>query len=85
MAKKLIGISSGTSQKSGNDYFCVTVISPCDDFDNKYGSFGEKAEKLFVPKECFDTIKPEDLGKEITFDYEVRGDRARVIGFKIGK
>ena len=85
MAKKLIGISSGTSKESGKVFCFVTVTEPCDEFDNKYGSYGERAEKIFVPEEAFKTIKPEDLGKEIKFDYSIRGDKARVIGFTIGK
>ena len=84
MAKKLIGISSGKS-KSGNVFCFLTVTEPCDEFDNKYGSFGERADKVFVPEEQFKLIKPEDLGKEITFQYSIRGDKARVTGFTFGK
>lgn len=84
MAKKLIGISSGTS-KNGNVYCTVTVTEPCDEIDNKYGSYGERAEKIFVPEDAFKKIKPEDLGKEIIFEYSIRGDRARVVGFTFGK
>lgn len=84
MAKKLIGISSGKS-KNGNVFCFLTVTEPCDEFDNKYGSFGERADKVFVPEDQFQKIRPEDLGKEITFQYSIRGDKARVTGFTFGK
>ena len=84
MAKRLIGITSGQS-KNGQTFCFVTVVEPCDEMDNKYGSYGERADKIFVPEKEFAKIKPEDLGKEIIFDYSIRGDRARVVGFTFGK
>lgn len=84
MAKKLIGISSGKS-KNGNVFCFLTVTEPCDEFDNQYGSYGERADKVFVPEKEFQKIKPEDLGKEIIFQYSIRGDKARVVGFTFGK
>lgn len=81
--KTLVGISSGVSKSSGNAFYCLGVTSPCDAFDNKYGSYGTKYDRIFVSDELFQRVKPEDFGKEIVFDYEVRGNRASVVGFKI--
>lgn len=84
MAKKLIGITSGKS-KEGKVFCFLTITEPCDETDNIYGSYGERADRVFVPEAEFAKIKPEDLGKEIRFDYSIRGDKARVTGFTIGK
>lgn len=81
--KTLVGISSGTSKSTGKPYYCLGVISPCDEFDNQYGSYGTKYDRIFVSAELFQRVKPQDFGKEIVFDYEVRGNRASVVGFKI--
>lgn len=81
--KTLIGISSGTGKESGKPYYCLGVLSPCDEMDEKYGSFGTKYDRVFITGELFQKVKPEDFGKEIVFDYEVRGNRATVVGFKI--
>ena len=81
--KTLVGISSGISKKTNNPFYCLVVTEPCDSKDNQYGSYGMKCNNVFVSDELFKRVKPDDFGKEIVFDYEVRGNRASVVGFKI--
>lgn len=83
MANVLIGIGSGNRKSDNTPYCYLGVIRPCTERENKYGAFGQTYERIYVDTELFKQVKPENLGKEIVFDYEVSNGRANAVGFKL--
>lgn len=75
MKKKLIGFKRFTSRK-GNP-LCVAIIATAfDKQQNERGSFGCDAESVFLPSEQYDYLNADDLGKEVSTQYDMVGGRA---------
>lgn len=71
------------SGKDGKNYEIVAVRKSFSEKDQSKGCFGETVEDVFIPENKRDFLKPEHVGKEIVFDYEINGRYANVIGFKV--
>lgn len=89
MKKKLIGFKRFTSKK-GNPLCVAIIATEFDKQQNERGSFGFDAEQVFVPSEQYDYLGKDDLGCEVTTQYDIVGGRAylrelKVIRAKSGK
>lgn len=82
MKKKLIGFKRFTSKK-GNPTCIVVVATPFDERQNEKGSYGCDVETMFLPKELFDYLTPEDLGKEVTMSYDIVNRQAFLRDFTV--
>lgn len=80
--QKLIGISNFTS-RGGKDCHTITILQDCTERDNSRGSFGQKAETIFLNDDLADKVKVADIGKNIVLDYEVSSGRAYIVGFTV--
>ena len=78
----LLGVKKFTS-KGGRKCEVMTVRSDYNSRMLAEGCFGSKVEELFVPDGMQGLLKPEDIGKEVSIDYEVSGGRAFMIGFRV--
>ena len=76
---KLVGYRRFTSKKNGKDYCVAEVETPFSTRETSAGAVGCKTEQIFMPEDQYDLLKPADIGKEITFDYEFSGNLAYVV------
>lgn len=82
MKKKLIGFKRFTSKK--DKPLCIAIVAtPFNERQNDQGSYGCDAESLFLPAELYDYLTPEDLGKEVTTDYDIVSGRAYLRNFTV--
>lgn len=72
---KLIGYRMGTAQKTGRAYCMAYVLSEPSDRDKEFGAVGQVAEKVYMPADQVDFLKPEFIGKELKFDYVLSGGK----------
>lgn len=78
--KTLIGFKRFTSKK--NIPTCIaTVCTKCDASDNERGAFGCSAEDVFLPSEMYSYLEIEDIGREVTLNYNVINGRAYINDF----
>ena len=76
--EKLIGYARFTSKK-GNECFVLEIQKPFAKYQKEHWQcVGESHESVYVPTSAGEKIKPTDIGKEITFEYEVSGGKASV-------
>lgn len=76
---KLVGYRRFTSKKNGKDYCVAQVVTPYGQRDLSRNCVGSKVETIYLPEDQYDLLKPADIGKEITFDYEFSGNLAYVV------
>lgn len=60
--------SKGSNQN--RPFHVVDVLVPLSEEDAKNNSFGFEIKTIFLEKELWLQIKPEDIGKTISFTYE---------------
>lgn len=73
---KIVGYVKGVSQKTGKPYCRVYVMSELTEREKEMGFVGMKTVEEYLPDGHTDDIKPSDIGKELTFTYDVVGNRA---------
>lgn len=84
MKNVLLGVKKFAA-KSGKHYEVMVLASDVDERDASSGSFGKLVEEIFVPEQMMGVLQPENVGKEVVLDYEVKGGRAYLIGFNVKK
>lgn len=75
---RLVGYKRFTSKK-GKEYCVANVISTYSQRDIDRGCVGEKTEEIFLPENCFNLLKPEDVGRELDMSYDYSGGRAYLV------
>jgi hypothetical protein len=73
---KLLGYSRGTSKKNGNRYCRLYVLRDFSKREKDGDCSGQKCEEIFAPEFQVGDFKESDVGKEISLEYDVVGDRA---------
>lgn len=79
---RLVGYKRFKSKKGKN--FCVAnIVSGYSNRDIERNCVGEKVEEIFLPDEQYDLLTPDDIGRELSFDYDMSGGRAYLIGVTV--
>lgn len=61
----------GTKGSNQNrPFYVVDVLVPLSEEDIKNNSFGYEIKTIFLEKELWSKLQPEDIGKTISFSYE---------------
>lgn len=76
MEKKLIGFKRFESKNQKK--FCIAYVGASFDRDrvDEGSAGGFEVESLFMPNEQYDYLQKEDVGKEVTTDYDIVGRKA---------
>ena len=83
--KKLIGYHSFTS-KTGENFMVIDVIGKVTSREKESGYVGsEKVESIFVPKNCFEKLNEQLIGKNLICNFEVSNGRAYLVDFEVEK
>lgn len=75
---KLLGYSNGTSKK-GNPFTVIHIAKEMSERDIENGGAGCKVSQEFLPQAQVGILKPSDIGREISLDYEVNSGRAYLV------
>ena len=75
MAKKLVGYSRFNSKK-GVPLCVAQVVIDLSTRDLEHGAVGQKVETVFMPKNQYDYLKPEHIGKEFLESYDISNGQA---------
>lgn len=74
--------SKGNNQN--RPFYVVDVLVPLSEEDLKNNSFGYEIKTIFLEKELWKQLQPEDIGKTISFTYEVNEYGSPVVSsFKV--
>lgn len=75
----------GTKGNNQNrPFYVVDVLVPLSEEDMKNNSFGYEIKTIFLEKEQWLKIQPEDIGKKIAFTYEANEYGSAVVsGFQV--
>lgn len=79
---KLMGYKRFTG-KNGKAYCVAEVVMDGTERDIQNGLVGQKVQEVFLPENKYDFFKPEHVGKELRFDYELSGGRAYVVDVSV--
>lgn len=83
--KKLVGYHSFIS-KAGEKFVVIDVIGKVTSRERESGYVGaEKVESIFVPKECYDKLNEQMIGKSLVCNFEVSNGRAYLVDFDVKK
>lgn len=75
MAKKLVGYSRFNSKK-GIPLCIAQLVTDLAARDFENGAVGQKVETVFMPKNQYDYLKPEHIGKEFIESYYISQGKA---------
>lgn len=84
MEKKLIGFKRFKSKK-GTPLCMAYVATPFSPQRVASGACGCEAEGVFLPDDQYDYLTADDLGKEVTTDYDIVGGRAYLRKFTVDR
>lgn len=80
---KLVGYRKFVSKKNGETYCVANVVQDLTDREKENGCVGQKTDEIFMPKEQVNLLKPSDIGKEMSFNYELSGGRAFLVNVSL--
>lgn len=84
MEKKLIGYKKFTNKK-GRPMCIAYVVTPFSSRQLDAGACGCESEGVFLPDDQLDYLQPDDLGKEVSTDYDIVGGRAYLRRFTVDR
>ena len=82
--KTLVGYKKFRS-KAGKEMCLAQVVSDATERDKNFGAVGQLVEEVFMPDSHVNFFKEDDIGKPVTFIYEMSGSRAYMVDVKILK
>ena len=68
MEREIIGYSKFTSKK-GNQCCILRFVRDVTDNEKNFGSYGMKAEEIFVPENQINLVNESILGKKLVLNY----------------
>lgn len=80
---KLVGYKKITSKKSGKEFCVASVVQDVSEREKENGFIGQKVDELFLPESQLNLLKPSDIGKELSLDYELSGGRAYLVNVAV--
>lgn len=80
---KLVGYKKITSKKSGKEFCVASVVQDVSEREKENGFIGQKVDELFLPESQLNLLKPSDIGKELSLDYELSGSRAYLVNVAV--
>lgn len=69
--------------KKGEEFTLASIVQDLSDREKANGAVGQKVDDVWLPKEQYNTLKPEDIGKELKLDYELSGGRAYLVNVSV--
>lgn len=80
---KLAGYRKFNSKKNGKDYCVAFLLHDIGEREMQAGFVGQKIEELFLPDSYINSLKPDDVGKQVILDYEVNNGNAYLVKFSV--
>lgn len=75
---KLLGYSNGTS-KAGNPFTIMHIAKEMSGRDIENGGVGCKVSREFLPQAQIGILKPSDIGRELSLEYEINSGSAYLV------
>lgn len=80
---KLVGFKKFVSKKNGKEYCVANVVRDYEQREISNGCIGQKVEEIFLPEEKTNYLRPEHIGKELQFSYEISAGRAYIVDVEV--
>lgn len=68
---------------NGKDYCVANIVTQYSERELKYDNFGSKVQEIFLPDEFYSYLEEKHIGKSVELGYEINGNRAYLISFKV--
>lgn len=69
--------------KKGEEFTLAGIVQDLSDREKANGAVGQKVDDIWLPKDQYNMLKPEDIGKELKLDYELSGGRAYLVNVSV--
>lgn len=80
---KLLGFKRFKAKKTQKDTCIMFVAQDVSEREKEHGYVGQKIVEMFIPESQVDLLKPSDIGKELSLDYELSGGRAFLVNVTV--